>query len=507
MQFKVAQMHDVSGLVDTAILVPSSWDDWFRFETSFSLILFDSSGKRIDAGTLKIGMFGQAARKPSVPDNFPELGDEFFSLGQDENYYEVIYSLGVTLRKAVFSSLKDCAFDLNRFERAKNEVVMRESLLRFVSEQTVVDRFSRIAQGNATLTDFQFSYRFPTTRSELPPLCLQFAVEPSSNPPSNIHVIIGRNGVGKTTCFRLMTHALRGDEEATSGAFSSQTGEVPFANIVSVAFSAFDPFDPLPEGQMGRGKLRYAYVGLRRPPEPSTNENAVSSSDDPALRSPKTPAELNAEFVSSLERCSSGPRAERWGEAMASLASDPLFEEADVIRLLGVNGCVDREHAVRTFKRLSSGHKIVLLTITRLVELVDERTLVLIDEPEAHLHPPLLAAFVRALSYLLVKRNGVSIIATHSPVVLQEVPRRCVWIMARSGIVTTAHRPETETFGENVGILTREVFGLEVTHSGFHKLLLEKASTVHSYEELVSAFGGELGAEAKAIARAMFSTR
>jgi predicted ATP-dependent endonuclease of OLD family len=65
--------------------------------------------------------------------------------------------------------------------------------------------------------------------------------------------------------------------------------------------------------------------------------------------------------------------------------------------------------------------------VTRLVESVEERTLVLLDEPESHLHPPLLSAFVRALSDLLVNRNGAAIIATHSPVVLQEVPRECVW--------------------------------------------------------------------------------
>ena len=40
---------------------------------------------------------------------------------------------------------------------------------------------------------------------------------------------------------------------------------------------------------------------------------------------------------------------------------------------------------VKIFKDLSSGHKIVLLTLTRLVEKVEEKTLVLIDEPEAHL--------------------------------------------------------------------------------------------------------------------------
>ncbi|MDK7046806.1 AAA family ATPase, partial [Escherichia coli] len=98
---------------------------------------------------------------------------------------------------------------------------------------------------------------------------------------------------------------------------------------------------------------------------------------------------------------------------------------------------------------------------------------VLIDEPESHLHPPLLSAFIRALSDLLLDRNGLSIIATHSPVVLQEVPKRCVWKINRSRLSTESRRPDIETFGENVGILTREVFGLEVVKSGFHDLLVQ----------------------------------
>ncbi len=40
---------------------------------------------------------------------------------------------------------------------------------------------------------------------------------------------------------------------------------------------------------------------------------------------------------------------------------------------------------------MSSGHAIVLLTVTKLVARVEEKTLVLIDEPESHLHPPLLS--------------------------------------------------------------------------------------------------------------------
>jgi predicted ATP-dependent endonuclease of OLD family len=159
------------------------------------------------------------------------------------------------------------------------------------------------------------------------------------------------------------------------------------------------------------------------------------------------------------------------------------------------------------FRRLSSGHKIVLLTITKLVQVVGERSLVLIDEPEAHLHPPLLSALIRALSDLLTERNGVAIIATHSPVVLQEVPKECVWAIRRYGYQSTADRPDIETFGENVGVLTREIFGLEVSKSGFHRALQEAVEQGLSYDEVLAQFNHRLGMEGRALARAAIAHR
>ena len=156
---------------------------------------------------------------------------------------------------------------------------------------------------------------------------------------------------------------------------------------------------------------------------------------------------------------------------------------------------------------LSSGHTVVLLIITKLVAMVEEKTLVLIDEPESHLHPPLLSAFVRALSELLHDRNGVAIIATHSPVVLQEVPTSCVWKINRVGSVVDCRRPEIETFGENVGLLTREVFGLEVSKSGFHDLLEKSIENGGSYQEIINEYDGQLGFEARAILKALIAHR
>jgi predicted ATP-dependent endonuclease of OLD family len=157
--------------------------------------------------------------------------------------------------------------------------------------------------------------------------------------------------------------------------------------------------------------------------------------------------------------------------------------------------------------RMSSGHSIVLLTITKLVDTVEEKTLVLLDEPESHLHPPLLSAFTRALSDLLHNRNGVAIVATHSPVVLQEVPKSCVWKLTRIRAEGRSDRLERETFGENVGILTREVFGLEVSKSGFHEMMQQAADSGATIQAIVAEYNGQLGAEARAILLALIASR
>ncbi|MEU9026767.1 AAA family ATPase [Streptomyces sp. NPDC048383] len=149
----------------------------------------------------------------------------------------------------------------------------------------------------------------------------------------------------------------------------------------------------------------------------------------------------------------------------------------------------------------------MLLTATRLVEYVGERTLVIIDEPETHLHPPLLAAFVRVLSDLLTDRNGLAIIATHSPVVLQEVPAGCVYKLRRYGDGMKASRPTIETFGENVGVLTHEVFGLEVTDTGYHRYLATMVAEGMSYQDILNALGRQLGGEGRIIARSLVAAR
>jgi len=490
-----------------AYLVEDNWDDWGKFRTTFELIVFDHEGVKFTPGSLKIGQLGlraskkiePGARAPELEYRFDRLGEHHFSLGQDETYYETLNQLPEDLRQAVLEGLRDCAWNLQLFEKTIDEEVMQESLLRDISVENIRNRFHRLAQGDSRLTEFWFEYAFPYAGGTAPPPVLSFHVEPDSEPPTNVHVLIGRNGVGKTRCMQNMAKALLGveDPENKPGELRSigaNQKDWSFAGLISVSFSAFDEFDLPSDGQ---SEIRSAMVGLR-----------MKDPSDPTKVSVKMPKQLAEDFIYSFGSCREGLRAERWKEAIQTLGIDPLFSEAEVTRLLDQPSDSWKTIARILFSKLSSGHAIVLLTITRLVEHVDERTLVLIDEPEGHLHPPLLSAFIRSLSDLLIKRNGVAIIATHSPVVLQEVPRSCAWILNRSGNVSVAEPPSIETFGENVGTLTREVFGLEVTSSGFHKLLSDAVKIQnYDYEDVLRRFNGQLGAEARAILRSLIANR
>lgn len=496
-----------SGSKSQAFLFVDNWDDWGKYRTQFSLHVADETGEAHHIGSVKIGQKGlqpagrvsKGHRSPALDETFDALDESYFSLGQSESYYESLNELSDALRARVLRGLRDCAADLDIFETYRAEEVMRESLLRDVVESTVAGRLNRLSRGDAKLTKFAFAYSFPT-RGQKAPASMTFDVIPESQPPTNVHVLIGRNGVGKTRCMRLLALALLGrepDDGHSAGTIEMQAedtgGAVAFSGLVLVSFSAFDEFELEPAEA---DAMRCHQVGLKHP-ESSKRGSTAKSFDD-----------LGSDFANSLTRCQSGVLAERWRTAVRTLEEDDLFAEADVTSLLDEESDVSlKTRARRLFKKLSSGHAIVLLTVTRLVELVDERTLVLLDEPEGHLHPPLLASFVRCLSDLLVRRNGVAIVATHSPVVLQEVPQSCAWKLRRSERTAIVERPTVKTFGENIGVLTRDVFGLQVTQSGFHKLLRDAVADGSSYRRVLNKFDGELGDEAKAIVQALIAER
>ncbi|TKI54809.1 ATP-binding protein [Brevibacillus antibioticus] len=484
-------------------LIHDNWNDWREWHTLYTLAYVDKEGTVHYIGGVKIGRFGMSPTinygRPEIPESFDSLGENFFSLGQDDSYYDNLNNIcGEEIRMKVFQALNDIAFYPTLFEKALNERVTMDSLLRGITLTTVMGQFRHMANGGARLTRYRFKYIEPSFEGETP-LELDFLVEPESNPPTNIHILIGRNGVGKTRLLTNMINSIITPKPEVYGEFTSKNmyHENIFSNLVAVSFSAFDKTEPLDEQSNKDKGIQYSYVGLKRP----------KTNGDTYIASPKSPEELQRELITSLMECRVGAKKNRWLNAIEMLETDPVFKEYEFSSLMQMDEPVFKKTAPVLFRKLSSGHAIVLLTITKLVDKVEDRSLVVLDEPEGHLHPPLLSAFTRVLSDLLIKRNGVAIVATHSPVVLQEVPSSCVYILQKTGSESSAHRPDLETFGENVGILTRAVFDLEVTHSGFHQMLSKAVKAFGDYDSVVDYFNDELGLEARAIIRNLLAAR
>jgi hypothetical protein len=370
------------GTGGTAFLLSDGWDDWFKFQTLFTLVIFDDQGERHHIGQLKIGQAGlkpartiePGHRSPELPPEFEYLNDDFFSLGQDESYYETLRGFGDELADSVLVALRDCAFDVEIFKAARREDVMSESLLRSVSASNVMGKLHRLATGNPEPTPFHFEYKMADSKLDFVSPSLEFKVTPKSEPPTNVHVIIGRNGAGKTSLLQSLAKATlnQGDPANEFGTLTLHGGDGEneawaFASLVYVSFSVFDDFTlPSPRA----AKLRAAQVSLR-------GEKSAQVADKTG-KPTKAGRDL---FINSLAVCRRGSRRGRWQEAIRALESDPLFEEADFGSLLDDDQWDWREAASDLFEKLSSGHAIVLITITKLVELVDEKTLILMDEP------------------------------------------------------------------------------------------------------------------------------
>lgn len=500
MKFTVLERFGVPGSQIGGYLVIDNWDD-YGYVTLFRLHVRTGGNNVVDVGNVRIGHVdmetdhGFRATKSRLPNEFVQLPDTYFSVGVDDTYYENLKELSQPDHEEILKALRDVAFDRRIRNSISHMQVFDVSLLRDIENKDAqLDRFEAIAHGRARVVSYHWRFSPRTLGSSQ--VDLDFRVTPYSQPSSNIHALIGRNGAGKSTILRELAQQFIGTgfDQRLSGPHALEYSLTP-TNVVVISFS---PFDGLIFNQ-------HAY---RSPYHPFTHIGLHAQPvGDSATTRLKTDQEFLKEFVASMQNCLVGTRKELWERAITTLQySGSGFLESKQEQLDELLETRNPERIEQLSEDLmtglSSGHKIALLTVTHLTAAVTEKTLVLYDEPETHLHPPLLSALVRCISELLTDRNGMAVLATHSPVVLQEIPKDCTYALRRYGTEVRAERPRLETYGENLGELTREVFRLEVAETGYYRALAEMTATGAPYEDILDSFTG-LGTEAKGLLRAM----
>ena len=128
---------------------------------------------------------------------------------------------------------------------------------------------------------------------------------------------------------------------------------------------------------------------------------------------------------------------------------------------------IEIDNLQKNFLKLSSGQKIILSILAGVFEHISSNSLVIIDEPETHLHPSLVSAFMHSVRSILELFDSYAIIATHSPVILQETPSMFVQVLGGTSRKPRVMELKNECFGEEISTLTEDVFHVSFEEANF----------------------------------------
>lgn len=501
------------------------WND-FNFQTQYSLwVAMPEFTGRI--GTVKILQRGQTTADPIklVPGSLPPLDGSWVSLGQDLDYYERLAELSDALRAEILGHLRDALAFPEHASTFFGEPGWNTSVLRYITwndfqrdASVLLDRnYSKVARLDMSLTFGVAGWLNPLEINFQAPSDHLFWSVQDNKLPDRLAVIIGRNGSGKSTLLSRLARILhasqkdRDHEALTSLGWVTPKG-IGFTRIVNVAYSAFDAFQlPGINGQerrqivddLERGVGRYHYCGLRDLVREVRQADGIGEIDGNPIPQDgpdrqatiilKSSEALTAEFEKAIARIISSERTALFAEVCRNLASDSSFVE------LGQNpGEAVMATPTHWFRTWSTGHKIVMHAAASIVAFTEPKSIVLIDEPESHLHPPLLAALMHAIRIILGKNDAFGIVVTHSPVVVQETLRRHISIVRRVGTSVTISKPNIETYGESIGEITNEVFGLNADATDFHQVLSRLVQSGMPLESIEKLFEPGLSLQARA---------
>lgn len=524
-------------------------DDWndYSFRTLYHLH-FRHGNDETDVtyvGGVKILKKGQTVGPQLLQEAFETLSEDWVSVGTSLDYYQRLNELPPKRRKGIMDALNDAVAHPDLVARFEDEEGWQTSLFRDNRDwRNFLDDARALYEGNfSALADIDQSFSYKPAGADEP---IEFdfgSPEPTSylgpyrrlGPkkrktllPNRIVVLVGRNGSGKSTLLARLAHvAFASPQERATKDLKAlgvlEPSSIGFMRIITVSYSAFDSFvvpgrDAKDLSQatqdLESGEGRFIFCGLRdlvaegrADVEKDEKIGSGDSEEGPPLERRTTtrlkPVEqLADEFAALISRIRKEERVELLESALEPLLGDPSFAELQdqMTRLTG-----STKSARSLFLGWSTGHKIALHVIASLVAHARPRSLVLFDEPEAHLHPPLMAALMHSVRIVLTDVNAFCVAATHSPVLLQETLSRHVRRVRRTGGLLEVKKPDLETFGENVGVITYDTFGLTASSTDYHKVLDLLINGCASPEEVNKLFQPGLSAQARAYVLTQFA--
>jgi predicted ATPase len=422
-----------------------------------------------------------------------------------ENYRQIVRQLGPVSARAMLLSMFDIVA-LKEFLKPTDWVQkIEQSDLFTLSFLRNSEAFFAYKTAGPILRGLQFeelgqlsqTIRADIIRDSEDPVPLTFTFDHHGELPKRIAVIIGKNGVGKSqTLTSLAKAALKGSLTEGDGLNRALISRLLAFAPTNEAESVF------PSDRGKRHKIWYRRFSLNRARRSRRGEH-ISDLVLQVARSPSSIQDkdrwtLFLEAISAIHESNQIVLFSRDGGAIP-LRRTLLVgggEQASLMRLNSID--VVREPAravgVTTFP-LSSGELSFLKFAAQICLNIENGSLVLLDEPETHLHPNFINRFVSLLDTVLELTGSSAIVATHSAYIVKEVFRDQVIVLRFEDGRRSALRPTMQTFGADVGAISYFVFGEDEPTRLAEKLKSQIMNSRLSWESVYGQYKGELSLE------------
>lgn len=451
------------------VLHGDNWND-FAIQTSFQAVFHRSANtKPLSLGEVKILMDGDTITK--LPSQFSQLSSQFCSLGQKLNYYNILHRLGFDIYDGILKGLNDVVYPPSHTETYINTEPFKISLLRY-SEAEKAFREARSYFDPDYIVEKKFSFTFHTSvPSAEEEHVVAFNFPATDHAPHRINAIIGKNGTGKTRFLSNLAATLSGQRDTIEPVGRLEPVRPSFSRVIAISYSSFDKFYRPDKGSDTRS---YVYCGARK--DEGTAEEA----------------QLGNRLKKSLEIIEATSRLDDWKEISSHLIPESILIDIHQT-IISTDDPVQINEKMTS---LSSGQTTILALITDIIANIEAESILLFDEPDLHLHPNAISNLIRVLYFILDRYDSYSVIATHSPIIIQEIPSRYVRVFDREGKKPIIRDLAIECFGENLSEITNEVFQVS-REENYYKEFFDKLLSKMAPKEIEDLFEKRLSLNAK----------
>ena len=452
------------------VLVADGWSDGYA-HVQFNLYYFHTEYDYDSYGLVKIIKRESTmecteehryyVKNDGLPDEFLRLPEDFCSLGQNDNYYKAIKRRFVDSYESVFMALNDAAI-FPQIDDAFRNTLYYSCLIRENEAERLIREAQLILQGRNVADRYRFKYRFR-------PIYAENDVEFEFNfrderqlLQRRIYAVIGKNGVGKTLFVTQLPIDL---SDKNSDAFTP--AKPILSKVISIANSTFDNF----KTAENTAKLNYFHFGLTK----SVGDGQM----------PKTKDDFTAELLNATKKIRMYSRVEHLKQVLGKIVFTEAIEELFVKVRIDERDVLDIDTSKlnKLLRKMSSGESTMLYLFMCLEADMRYDSLLLLDEPETHLHPDAIAELLSALDDMLEEYQSCCVMVTHSPLLVRELTSDCVYVMEREDKMVILRKPGVETIGSGLNTITDDIFGSKNVQRNYKKRLSELAR-YYSYDDL-----------------------